>query len=240
VTLLRRRTSISVGLCAALAALLLAAPSARALPLPSGLEGSCSFTGCDAAYWAPGDGGNGHYYAFVPTGTTPVSWTAARDAAANSSLGPGTVGHLATIADATENGFIVNEILPLPATLSKRQVWLGGFQNDTPVKSLPPDVGWQWISPESWVFTDWAPGEANDEGVAGGDERYLTMWVHYFIAGVDNRGTWNDENLDSQPQGPSLGFIVEYEARAVPEPGTVLLALLGTALLARRSRRSRR
>lgn len=235
------RRSISVALGAALSALLLTPSSARAVPLPGGLEESCSFAQCEIAYWNPATGGNGHYYAYVPTGTTPKTWEEARDAASASSLGPGSFGHLVTVNDALENAFIKNEILPLGTTLQKRLVWLGGFQNDTPVKSLPPDAGWQWLSPEAWNYTNWAPGEANDETATHtGDERYLTMWVHFFIAGVDNRGTWNDENLESQPQAPSLGFFVEFESGTapVPEPAAGLLALLGSAaLLARRARR---
>jgi hypothetical protein len=107
------------------------------------------------------------------------------------------------------------------------------------VKSLPPEAGWQWVTPETWNYTSWATGEPNDETPTHtGDERYLTMWVHFIVNGVDNRGTWNDENLDPQPQAPNLGFLVEYEARAVPEPATALLAFLGgAALLARRARR---
>jgi hypothetical protein len=235
---LRSGLTLSAAAGAALSVLLIAAPSARAVPLPSGLEGSCSFTGCEIAYWSPDAGGNGHYYAFVPTGATPATWTAARDQAGGSSLGPGTVGHLATVSDAAENDFIVHDVLPMGTSLSKSLVWLGGFQNDTPVKSLPPDVGWQWITPEAWNYGNWAAGEPNDENAAHtGDERYLTMWVHFVVDGVDSRGTWNDENLESQTQSPSMGFLVEYEAR-VPEPATALLALLGgAALLARRARR---
>jgi hypothetical protein len=231
------RVGVWVSLCAGVIGLSLGASStARALPLAPGLEGNCQFAGCDISYNAA----NGHYYAYVPTGATPASWAEARDAAAGSNLGAGTVGYLAVVTSAVENDFIVNEILPLPAALNKRLVWLGGLQNDTPTKSLPPDAGWQWLRPEQWDYTNWAPGEPNDEGVAGGDERYLTMWVRYFLSGVDYRGTWNDENATSQSSAASMGFIVEYEASGtpVPEPAAALLALLGGALVARRSRKS--
>jgi hypothetical protein len=233
---LREGLSLCVrgALCAAMCALTLGASSAKAAPLPAGLESSCPFAGCVISYSDPTTGGNGHYYAYVPTGDHPVTWTAASTAAAASKLGQGSVGYLATVTSSVENDFIVQQILPLPSAPQKKVVWLGGIQNDTPVPSLPADAGWQWIRPESWIYTNWAPGEPNDEGVAGGDERYLTMWVHFFVASVDQRGSWNDEDLTPQAQAPNVGFIVEYEA---PEPGTALLAVLGVALLARRSRR---
>ena len=238
---LRRRLSISVALGAGVTVLLLGASSARAVPLPPGLERGCSFTGCVIGYWNPSAGGNGHYYAYVPTGATPETWDEAKQAAAASTLAPGSVGHLATATDPSENAYIMDTVLPVGTTLGKRLVWLGGFQNDTPTKSLPPEAGWQWVTPEAWNYTSWASGEPNDENSTHtGDERYLTMWVHFMVNGVDNRGTWNDENLQSQPQAPNLGFIVEYEGMgiAVPEPAAALLALLGGAsLLARRARR---
>ncbi|HKC50794.1 MAG TPA: hypothetical protein VKF60_08380 [Myxococcota bacterium] len=236
---LRNRLGISVALGAGVTVLLLAASAARAVPLAPGLEGGCSFAGCVIGYWNPTAGGNGHYYAYVPTGATPATWDEAREAAAASTLAPGSVGHLATATDLGENAYIMNTVLPVGTSLGKRLVWLGGFQNDTPTKSLPPEAGWQWVTPEAWNYTSWGPGEPNDEtSTHTGDERYLTMWVHLLINGADSRGTWNDENLQSQAQAPSLGFIVEYEGAAVPEPAAALLALLGGAsLLARRARR---
>ncbi|MFI5315787.1 MAG: hypothetical protein ACHQ6T_08800 [Myxococcota bacterium] len=241
---LRDRLSLAttptiVGLAAVCAVAVAPAARATGMPtgLPSGLEGNCTFAGCDIAYWSPASGGNGHYYAFVPTVDAPPTWTAARDSAAGSTLGAGTEGYLATISSAAENAFI-DQLLPLTTEGHKRQVWLGGFQNDTPVKSLPPDVGWQWVGPESWNYTNWLPGEPNDENAAHtGDERYLAMWVHYYVGQtLDYSGTWNDEGLDSQEQAPIVGFIAEYDAR-VPEPAEALLALLGAAALIRRSAR---
>jgi len=224
--------------CALLGSALLAAPQAGAVALPAGLESGCGFEGCVISYWNPASGGNGHYYAYIPTGDAPLSWDAARDEAAGANLGPNSHGHLATIDSAAENSYIVNSVLPVTGTLGKQVVWLGGWQDDSTPKSLPPDVGWNWITPESWSYTNWASGEPNDETTAHtGDERYLTMWVHFLVNSIDNRGKWNDENLTPQPQAPNDGFIIEYEL-GVPEPSLALLALLGGALLVGRARRS--
>ena len=230
----------AAGSALAVAALVALSSEARALPLPTGLEGGCAITGCAGAhYWDPGAGGNGHYYAFVAA--AEGSWADAQSAAAGSSIGAGSHGYLATVNDVAENSYIVSAILPSGFT-HKNQVWLGGFQN---AGASAPDADWHWVQPEVWNYTDWTPGEPNDENAAHtGNEDHLTMWVHYYVAqtggfALDMRGMWNDENPTSQPTDPIVGYIVEWDAGGVPvpEPASALLGLLGTALVARRARR---
>lgn len=230
----------AAGPALAVAALVALSPEARALPLPTGLSGECTISGCQGAfYWDPESGGNGHYYAFVAAPET--SWADASATASGSSIGPGSHGYLATIGDLAENSYIVDTVLPAGYT-HKNQVWLGGVQ-DAGAKS--PDADWHWIRPEAWNYTNWAPGEPNDENEQHtGNEDHLTMWVHYYVAqtggiATDMRGMWNDEDPTSQPQAPIVGYLVEWETGSVPvpEPAAALLGLLGAALVARRARR---
>jgi len=218
-------------------AVLASASQSLAMALPSGLEDGCSLTGCLVRYWSEEEGGNGHYYGFVPL-LADTSWTSASSSATGSSLGDDSVGYLATITSVEEQAFISGGLLPVGAK-NKDQVWIGGNQDSSTV----PDQGWRWvtpsvITPESWDYTNWAPGEPNDENIDGlGNERYLAMWVKFYANGSDHRGSWNDEDLVANSTSPIIGMIIEWEAPdGVPEPGAAALVALGAGLLALRRR----
>jgi len=66
----------------------------------------------------------------------------------------GVHGHLATITSSAENAFISTQLG------TTQFAWLGGEQ---PPGSLEPDGGWQWITGEPWVYTNWDIGEPNND-----------------------------------------------------------------------------
>jgi hypothetical protein len=192
--------------------------------------------------WSSGAGGNGHTYEFVPLDYT-VSWDQANAAADDSTLDDGSVGYLATVTSAEEQAFIQSAVLP-SFGVNRNQVWIGGRQD--PEGEAPSSAtaasGWQWmvnveVAPESWSYTNWlSENEPSNEGEI--DERFLTMWVHYYEAGQDRRGKWNDEKDFSPTTARIIGMIVEWSVPSVPEPATAALSALGVALLALYRRRA--
>ncbi len=203
------------------AVLLLSAGPAAATPA------TCDLLSCVSLEWLPSDGGNGHHYVYVPD--AGLLWTAANDAAIASSLQSAT-GHLASLTTFDENAFVTDQLLPAVGNLDpaneRHAVWLGALQLDTPAD---PAEGWIWWTLEDFdAYTNWAPGEPNDQG---SDERFLSIWTD----GV-RRGSWNDENIGWVY---NLGYVVEYdlgELRSVPEPGPLgllLPVLLGLPLVRR-------
>lgn len=217
--------------------LLASASQGFAMALPPGLEDGCAFTGCLVRYWSEEAGGNGHYYGFVPVAPL-TTWTSAYSEAAGSSIGDDSVGYLATITSIEEQSFVSQGLLPVGGR-HKNQVWIGGMQATVPDQAPNQDWGWvrpSVITPESWDYANWAPGEPNDDN-GDASERYLAMWVHYYRDGFDHRGTWNDEDLSASVPSPIIGMIIEWEAPdSVPEPGTAALLAFGVGLLALRRR----
>jgi MYXO-CTERM domain-containing protein len=188
--------------------------------------------------WSVASGGNGHAYEFVSLAYT-VSWEEANSAAEATALDNGDVGYLATLSSAEEQAFIQSAVLP-SGGVNKNQVWIGGKQDEEGEIAAPAD-GWNWIvnidvAPESWSYTNWlSEHEPSNDGEI--DERFLTMWVHYYQSGQDLRGKWNDEKSVSPSTARIMGMIVEFSPPSVPEPASASLAALGVALIALLRRR---
>lgn len=144
---------------------------------------------------------NGHEYDVVTA--EGITWTAA-NAAANAAG-----WHLATVGSAAENSFIeslLNSSLP-----DRSHFWLGA--TDQVVEG-----DFKWVDATPFSFTDWAGGEPNNSG----NEDFVAMDLR---SGV---WAWNDapDNLGAI-YGFARGYLIERDATAVPEPGTLALLSLG-------------
>jgi hypothetical protein len=151
-----------------------------------------------------------------------LTWTAAR-AAAEATSYLGIQGRLGTITSQQENDFVRDNLLNFDAF--GNSYWLGAQQVTTNGLPLGPAEGWQWISGEPWEYTNWKPGEPNDQL---GLEHCLEIYT------VSLNATWND--LADNDSGLSEGYIIEYAA--VPEPSSFAVIGLGGAVLMSLRRRS--
>lgn len=170
---------------------------------------------------------NGHNYELVNDAF--ITWDDARDAAAaTTSGGLMCPGHLATITSSDENSFVATQY-PGSALSNK---WLGGFQSEADASSA--NVGWQWITGEPWVYTNWNTGEPNNNHYSLGYEDALTYW--------DGSYKWNDAP-HVWAQYTNGGYLVEWECMQIlidikpgsspnsinaNEQGTVPVAILGS------------
>ena len=169
---------------------------------------------------------NGHCYEVIST-PGGISWDSAKTSAELSSY-LGVSGHLVTLTSLAENEFVWTNL----GVSLLRDYWLGGFQVS---RSIEPSGGWQWVSGETWSFTNWNTGEPNN--LASGKEDKLE-----FAGGTSAgaySGKWNDE-LDTGYGVPN-GYIIEY-ATTVPIPPAVWLfgpGLLGLVGISKRTVRIR-
>ena len=131
----------------------------------------------EAVQWRVQDGGNGHWYQFMPVGSYG-SWSSASDAA--SQYG----GHLATLTTAAELAFIEGLVACVGCPGYGPSWAIGGFQDKTSPSYAEPTGGWKWITGEPWAFAPWALGEPNDLGGTE-DLLYLVCNFHGFNDGGD-------------------------------------------------------
>jgi hypothetical protein len=136
---------------------------------------------------------NCHYYEAIAV-SEGILWPAA-NASAESHTFNGVQGHLVTITSQQETDFIVANFPQAVSGPGSNYYWTGGFQQPG---SPEPDGGWQWVTGESFVYTNWATGEPNNMG----GEDYLLFW------NPSGSGKWNDGQGTISTQA---GYIVEYE-----------------------------
>ena len=182
---------------------------------------------------------NHHFYEVVkadPFTSYHPTWDAA-NADAKARTYAGLAGHLATIRSAGEEAF-VESILPgygattwIPS-LYGSAYWLGGYQD--PITETDPKAGWTWVNHEGQfpgdnagpVYAHWQSNCPGDNNTWYGLQQYLTISTITWTFGNWVDAANGDPNTD--------GYVVEYEASAVPEAGTWvagLAALAGFALV---------
>ena len=59
-----------------------------------------------------------------------------------------------------------------PFTIN-RGPWLGGYQD--PADTPAADANWNWVTGESWGYTDWYPGNPDDFGGLQ-DKLHFSRW----------------------------------------------------------------
>jgi len=95
--------------------------------------------------------GNGHYYQRVDTFR---AWTDARDHCQSLN------GYLATTTSQGESDFVFQTLVQ-----QGPPVLLGGTDRIA-------EGNWQWITGETWSYSNWAPGQPDDNG----EQDYLAFW----------------------------------------------------------------
>ena len=108
-------------------------------------------------------------------------------------------GHLATITSQAELDYVRS----LGVLAGFDSYWLGGTDE-------AQEGVWTWVTGEPWNFTNWQPGEPNNQG----SESYLT-------AGSSEH-RWNDWGQESSTQAHYLmevgdSFCTPHKARATPQ-----------------------
>lgn len=98
-------------------------------------------------------------------------------------------GYLATISSAAENEFLYNYMIS-----SGIDSAYFGFEkaNNT----------WTWVNGDSATYTNWAPGEPNNEN---GTEKYGMFYWKF------SDGTWNDGDFGNSTNSGGTAFICEWD-----------------------------
>ncbi|AKB28435.1 hypothetical protein MSSIT_1716 [Methanosarcina siciliae T4/M] len=146
--------------------------------------------------------GNGHYYDVI-SATGGITWGDANTTAQSLSYSVMN-GHLVTITSQDENDFIVDKF-------GLSDYWLGGIQ---PAGSSEPAGGWQWVTGEPWVYTNWDYGGPSNS-YWGGYSINLPNGYPEDALQFHGNSRWNDVPQEC----PVHGYIVEYEAvtNSIPE-----------------------
>jgi len=178
-----------------------------------------------AVQWKTSDGGNGHFYQVVAVpeeidwaeakrrpfaaggnlvtiASKGISWTEANRRA----IAAG--GHLVTITSKAENDFVF-ALADHPEYWERMDEgpwmmgpWIGAVQAEG---AREPDGGWQWVTPEPFVFADWGPVDPNDDCKASGAVNRICF---YHGAKRSRSGLWVDAAINSPY---NVSYVIEFD-----------------------------
>ncbi|MGZ0174095.1 MAG: hypothetical protein ACKVHE_31685 [Planctomycetales bacterium] len=165
------------------------------------------------AQWSSAIGGNDHWFdGLIPA--SGITWDEALAAA------PTIRGYLATLVTQAENDFAFNNVVNDPTLFSGRQgPWIGAIQNQMSPNFVEPAGGFEWITSEAFVFTNWGTivagtgtNEPNNGGPNGPIGREDAV---QFLNGVGPFGgmplgplnTWHD----APRAAPIPSYLVEFD-----------------------------
>jgi len=178
-----------------------------------------------AVQWKASDGGNGHFYQVVAVpeeidwaeakrrpfaaggnrvtiASKGISWTEANRRA----IAAG--GHLVTITSKAENDFVF-ALVDHPEYWERMDKgpwmmgpWIGAAQAEG---AREPDGGWQWVTPEPFVFADWGPVDPNDDCKASGAVNRICF---YHGAERSRSGLWVDAAINSPY---NVSYVIEFD-----------------------------
>ena len=172
--------------------------------------------------WRTEDGGNGHWYRMVTTGT--IGWHQARSVAVE--VG----GDLASITTLEESEFVLVVTSNPSGWVSDGPYligpWLGGYQDHSAPDYHEPAGGWRWVSGETWQFTRWLSPEPNNGW--GGGEDFLNLLTQPPVRGISPY--WNDSPANST-NNTITSLVVEWSADCngdgIVDYGQILQGQLG-------------
>lgn len=153
-----------------------------------------------AAEWKVADGGNGHFYRVV-SAPAAITWTEANRRAVAAG------GHLVTITSKTENDFVFalldhekywNRMGDGPWMMGP---WIGGVQAKG---AREPDGGWQWVTGERFAFTNWIPGDPNDDCKFSGAVNRICFYAKDHVRSP----LWCDASICSTD---NVAYVVEFD-----------------------------
>ena len=134
-------------------------------------------------------GFNGHYYRIFDPGNNSDAGINNWEYALQFCQERG--GHLATISDERENAFLYRYM----QDAGYRSAYFGFSDAEN-------EGNWQWCTNESVVYTNWAPGEPNNEN----RKEHYAMFYYKF-----SDGAWNDGDFGSSTENGGTAFICEWD-----------------------------